>query len=303
MPIARYVSEEDLRAEFERLWPRVWQVAGAVADVERAGAYLTYEIGRESILIVRGPDRVRAFHNVCRHRGRPLCEPGAGQLRSIRCPFHHWEWGLDGHLRDIPMRETFADVPPDADLGLHEIAATVWGGLVWIHFDRSAEPLADYLGPVAPRLEAYRLGDYALVADRAVEVACNWKLTLPSPDQGEILATLLREVGLDPARFADDERGARQAIQKALRARSDFDLSGLTDDQLTDHRHYTVFPNLDISLFGLRLVVSRHLPHPPDPVRMTLHQMLFDRWPRGRERPPRPRPERFGYGCSISFSI
>jgi phenylpropionate dioxygenase-like ring-hydroxylating dioxygenase large terminal subunit len=344
MPIARYVSETDLRAEFERLWPRVWQVAGVAADVEHPGAYVTYEIGDDTILIVRGPDRVRAFHNVCRHRGRQLCEPGTGQLRSIRCPFHHWEWGLDGRLRNIPERETFADLPPEADLGLHEIAVALWGGLIWIHFDRSAEPLADYLGPVATRLDAYRLHDYALVLDQAVvDVACNWKLSVdannegyhipavhpellqayserdtqfelfgrhsfgaapfgaPSPSlpvaaPGELLAQLLREVGLDPTRFAEDARGARRAIQQALRARTDFDFSGLGDDQLSDYHHYTVFPNLGISLFGLRLIVSRHLPHPRDPERMTLNQLIFDRWPSGRARPPRPRPERFAHG-------
>lgn len=343
MPIDRYFSPTALSLELDKLWPRVWQVAGVASDLERPGAYFTYEIGHDSILVVRQAEGVRAFHNVCRHRGRQLCEPGRGSLQTIRCPFHHWEWELDGSLKNIPGRDGFPELGPAHAWGLRELSAEVWGGLVWIHFDAEPEPLASYLGAVAPRLAAYRLEDYVLVADQTVEVECNWKVSIdanneayhipaihpellqaynerdgrmeilgrhsfgaapfgaPSPslgaaEPGEVLAHLLREVGLDPARFAPDARAARGAIQQALRARTDFDFSGLTDDQLSDYHHYTIFPNLGVNLFGLRLIVSRHLPHPTDPERMTLNQLLFDRLPRGRARPPRPPAERFRHG-------
>jgi len=82
----RYFSPAFHRLELERLWPRVWHVAGRATDLQKAGDYLTYELGADSVLCVRQDDGgLRAFHNVCVHRGRRLREPGVGTARSFRC--------------------------------------------------------------------------------------------------------------------------------------------------------------------------------------------------------------------------
>src|SRR6185503_5777810 len=90
IPKERYTSERFLRLEMDRMWPRVWQLAGLASDLDQAGAYFTYEIGCDSILAVRQHEGIRAFHNVCRHRGRRLREPGLGHASTFRCPYHHW---------------------------------------------------------------------------------------------------------------------------------------------------------------------------------------------------------------------
>jgi phenylpropionate dioxygenase-like ring-hydroxylating dioxygenase large terminal subunit len=174
----RYISREFLRLEFERMWSRVWQVAGVAADLAKPGDYFTYQIGNDSILVVRQIDGVRAYHNVCRHRGTMLCESAAGHARSFRCPYHHWEWEIDGRLKAIPLREKFPQIRGDDDLGLREIAVCVWAGFVWVNFATSPERLEDYLDGIGPMVDAYRIDDYALIEDQTIEIECNWKVAV-----------------------------------------------------------------------------------------------------------------------------
>src|SRR5882724_4149370 len=101
--VEAFTSREYAEAEADRLWAKVWQMAGRVEEVPNVGDYITYEIGHDSILIVRSaPDTLKAYHNVCPHRGRRLVStvPGdnraCGNKRSFVCPFHGWTFDLGG---------------------------------------------------------------------------------------------------------------------------------------------------------------------------------------------------------------
>jgi len=179
----RYVSRKFLRREFTRMWPRVWQLAGLASDLDRPGSYFTYEIGRDSILVVRQPDGVRAFHNVCLHRGRALRECGAGHAGTFRCPYHHWEWEIDGRMKNLPDRESFPEVRDCGDLALRRVAAAEWGGFVWINVDGNAGSLEEYLADVGASFLRYRPEEYALVSDQTIEVDCNWKVAIDASNE------------------------------------------------------------------------------------------------------------------------
>jgi phenylpropionate dioxygenase-like ring-hydroxylating dioxygenase large terminal subunit len=179
----RYLAPAFLERERERLWPRVWQLAGTMADLPEPGRYFTYEIADQSVLVVRDGDAVRAFHNACRHRGRALRDPGAGALLSIVCPYHRWEWGLDGCMRKLPCREAFPMVTDAARPGLVPLACEVWGGLVWVHFGDEPAPLAEFLGSMGTRLAAYRLEDYVLQQDQTAAIDCNWKVAVDASNE------------------------------------------------------------------------------------------------------------------------
>ena len=87
----RYLSAEYQRREHERLWPSVWNLAGPTSDVAKPGDYLVFDLGVESVLVVRGDGgTLRAFHNVCQHRGRRLRDAGCGHTGSFQCPYHLW---------------------------------------------------------------------------------------------------------------------------------------------------------------------------------------------------------------------
>lgn len=175
VPASRYTSPAFLRCEWERMWTRVWLLAGWERDVTEPGQFATFEIGPESILLVRGEDRrVRAFYNVCQHRGNRLCHKSLGQVSHFVCRFHRWQYELDGALRSIQDEESFPAVPRDR-LGLREIACDTWGGFVWINMDPRAEPLRDYLGELPSLLAPYRFERQHLFQDVTVELDCNWK--------------------------------------------------------------------------------------------------------------------------------
>ncbi|WP_235681975.1 aromatic ring-hydroxylating oxygenase subunit alpha [Sphingobium yanoikuyae] len=92
-----YVSQSYADAEATKLWPKVWQVACREEEIPEVGDYVTYDIVDDSIIVVRAaPDRIAAYFNVCRHRGRQLTE-GCGNAKRLVCPFHAWSWDLDGN--------------------------------------------------------------------------------------------------------------------------------------------------------------------------------------------------------------
>src|SRR5215470_12227346 len=99
IPKERYTGADFMRLETEHLWPRVWLLAARESDVARAGDHISFEIGRESIVVARARDGLHAFFNVCLHRGNRLCEPGIHHAPTLTCRYHAWEWNLDGTLR------------------------------------------------------------------------------------------------------------------------------------------------------------------------------------------------------------
>ncbi len=140
IPAERYTSAEFAALENERLWPRVWQVACSVDHVSTSGDAVDCRLGPLSALVVRGSDgRLRAFQNVCRHRGNTICEGNRRGLTELRCPYHRWAWDLDGGLREVPSRRGFGALPT-GELGLVPVSVDQWGPLVFVNFDPAAAP-------------------------------------------------------------------------------------------------------------------------------------------------------------------
>ena len=179
IPTYRYTSPEFLRLEFERVWSSVWQLAGREEQIPNAGDFFEYEIGDQSFLVVRGNDAViRAYHNVCRHRGNRLCS-GQGHVPQITCRYHGWTWSIDGKLQKVPDREHYCPINDEA-YGLPPAAVGAWGGFLFIN--PCAEPeqsLADFLGPIPAQLDAYHFEKMTPVyLDATVPLECNWKVAL-----------------------------------------------------------------------------------------------------------------------------
>src|SRR5579859_117386 len=113
-----YLSEAYARAENEKLWGKVWQVACRAEEIPRVGDYVTYDILDESIIVARvAVDRIAAYYNVCAHRGRRLTE-GCGHTVRFVCKFHGWKWNLDGTNSEVLCREEWGDTLDDAYLKL-----------------------------------------------------------------------------------------------------------------------------------------------------------------------------------------
>jgi phenylpropionate dioxygenase-like ring-hydroxylating dioxygenase large terminal subunit len=176
----RYTSAEFMRLEWERMWTKVWLVAGRLLDVPEPGDYLVTEIGRESIIVVRQVDGgVRAFYNVCQHRGnrlRPCGRGSSGASRSFKCMYHHWEYNLDGSFRRIPDVDTFPQGAPQ--YALSEVKCETWGSFIWFNLNPEAESLAEFLGPIPQHLDPYHFERMVQTRDITVEWDCNWKASV-----------------------------------------------------------------------------------------------------------------------------
>ena len=127
------------------------------------------------VVVVRGDDReVRAFSNVCRHRGAKIMT-GEGSVNSFRCPYHSWVYGLDGRLQRAPeMDETIAfDL---GNYGLKPIRLSLWAGFMFINFDPDGVDLMTFLGDLPEVTAPYRLEDMTCVRRQEYDLACNWKI-------------------------------------------------------------------------------------------------------------------------------
>lgn len=175
VPAERYYSADFARLEVERMWPKVWQLACTVDHVAEPGDYFEYRCGPNSVLIVHGDDgELRAFQNVCRHRGNSLCAGSGSDLRELRCGYHGWTWDLTGALRRVPNRKGFGALRL-SDFPLLGVRVDTWERLVFVNLDADAIPLRDYLEAMPDDIAWNRLGDFRCYATMTIEVDANWK--------------------------------------------------------------------------------------------------------------------------------
>ncbi len=181
IPAERYTSPEYAALEWERMWSKVWLLGCREDDIPEAGDHIVTEIGKESILLVRQKDgSVRAFYNVCLHRGNRLVHPvhqPQQAAASFRCRYHNWEYGVNGRFVDIPDLETFPQGAPPCG-GLNQIPCDRWGSFVWFSLDPEVQPLREYLGIIPDHLDPYHLDRMVLTEWKTVEWDCNWKASV-----------------------------------------------------------------------------------------------------------------------------
>jgi phenylpropionate dioxygenase-like ring-hydroxylating dioxygenase large terminal subunit len=199
-------SEAQHEGEREAIYRRCWLYVVREEEVAAPGDYVIrdVEICGVSVLIVRGKDAVlRAFHNVCRHRGMPVANGTCGKAEGFRCPYHSWTFNLDGSLKAIPNQSRFPGLDP-SDLGLVPIALDVFAGFVFINLEpQPAMSLTAFLGGIAPLLEATTLAPFSHRDTLSAEVPANWKAGLDPQYEGYHVGTVhaltIREISVTPA--------------------------------------------------------------------------------------------------------
>jgi phenylpropionate dioxygenase-like ring-hydroxylating dioxygenase large terminal subunit len=188
IPKERYLEGEFLDLELERMWSRVWQVAGREEELAEPGDYLEYTIGDESILVTRGRDRnLQAVFNSCLHRGTRLAQ-GCGHFDAcddggdIRCPYHAWRYALDGRLVEVVDPSEFPDLPEAS--ALTPVRVDAWGGFVFVCLDRDAPPLLEYLDPLPSLLAPYHLEQLRFRSYLTTVLPANWKVVIEAFCEG-----------------------------------------------------------------------------------------------------------------------
>ena len=186
LPKEAYLSRDFAALEAQRMWPRTWQVACRLEEIAKPGDFVTYDILDESIIVVRtGVDELKAFFNVCQHRGRRLTE-GCGRTNAFMCRYHGWTWKLDGSVAKIMSQEDWQGCPDTSneDFRLKEVRVATWGGFVFVNMDPHAEPLAAYLDPMPSYIDCFEFEKLRYRWYKSVRLPCNWKVALEAFNEG-----------------------------------------------------------------------------------------------------------------------
>jgi phenylpropionate dioxygenase-like ring-hydroxylating dioxygenase large terminal subunit len=179
-----YISEDYARAEREKLWRKVWLQAGRVEDIPEVGNYITYDIKDDSVIIVRSAkDTIKAFHNVCPHRGRKLVDTPKGERNArgkrvqFTCAFHGWRFDLDGQNAHVGSKDDWNGAL-EGCTDLSQVRVDTWGGWVWITLDPECESLQEYLKPIPDMLDPFELQNMRNRWRKWGIFDCNWKVAL-----------------------------------------------------------------------------------------------------------------------------
>lgn len=181
LPIAAYTDKQWFDLEMRHIFSATWAYAGLVEDLAQPGQFKTVQAGLNSIVIVMGRDyRLRAFHNICRHKGTQLLRAEGTVKKAITCPYHDWTYDLEGELISVPkMNAEFANLDKSC-LGLKRASVDVWRGMIWVHPEADAVAVSQWFGDVEPHLGAHQPEKLVEAADYKVveDIAANWKIVV-----------------------------------------------------------------------------------------------------------------------------
>ena len=269
--------------EQERWFARDWLCAGRAEQAAAPGEYFLAGPAGENVLVVRGPDgALRAFYNLCRHRGATLLEQPGGRLAEIVCPYHAWVYDLDGTLRFARHTEVIAGFDR-AGNGLAPVRCETWQGFVFVSLDPAAPPLAGWLGDLPAHLARFDLGALRRVRRISYQVAANWKIIAENysecyhcPGVHPRLNRLSRyDTGADFA-AAGPWKGGWMDLSPGVQTMSTSGLAGgrpplpgVTAVDACRVYYYLVWPTLLLSLHPDYLM--SHQIRPLEPGRCTVH--------------------------------
>jgi choline monooxygenase len=177
LPVRAYTAVEWHAREMERIFGRSWGFAGLASALANPGDYLTVDAGRAAIAVLRGKDnQLRAFHNICRHRGAKLLEGKGNLTGGVKCFYHAWAYGFDGALVGVPQAEQFPGLDKPK-LGLKPAALGVFRDMIFVHPDPAAAAAFDsWLGEFPSHFGPFDPSEMTLLYGDTREIAANWKL-------------------------------------------------------------------------------------------------------------------------------
>jgi Rieske 2Fe-2S family protein len=272
LPSSWYYSQEVYALERERVFCREWLCVAREEELPAAGDHLVLDIVGESIILVRNRQgALRAFYNVCRHRGARLCRTDEGPApgmavyggiiagRSILCPYHQWAYDLDGNLVAAPHMGSTPGFEKSA-VSLYPVGVETWGGFVFLNLTPAeARPFSMQLGEIPQRISRYPLADLRIGHSITYSVAANWKAICENYNEcyhcGGVHPELCSVVpafreaggaGLDWLRGIPHRNGAYTFTHSGTTSRRPFPT--LNQDERERHKGEVLYPNLFVSL-------------------------------------------------------
>jgi Rieske 2Fe-2S family protein len=278
---ARYYTDASIFArEQELFFRRWWMGVGRLETMPARGSWMTQTVGGESIVVVRATDEgdVRAFHNVCRHRGTRLCDEASGTFGGrIICPYHAWTYDYDGRLVGTPHMDGTEGFSR-SDYPLHGARAAVWDGHVFVSLDANGPSLASHLGDLPDKFRPWGMTELRVAARIEYDVRSNWKLLIQNyneclhcPTLHPALNRLSHYLGGENEPIRRTYMGGRMDLNEGVETMS---MTGRTSRRTLPNvspedcrrvYYYSVFPNFLIA------------PHPD-------YVMVHTLWPEAMDR-------------------
>ena len=279
LPGSTYTDQNFFRAEQEHIFEKMWFCAVRAADLDKPGAYRTVQVGRESIIITRNRKHgIRAFYNVCRHRGAKLCTEDSGEVkRSFQCPYHAWTYDFDGKLIAAPNLTKMPDIGRE-EYGLVTIPVREYLGYVWVCLADEPPSFEEHvMGDIEERLgdsktiQGYDVANLALGRRITYDVQANWKLIIENfmecyhcatihPELTEVLPEFADGLAAQyfvghGAEFGEEVKGFTVDGSEGLDK-----IPGVDDDH--DRRYYaiTVKPTVFVNLVPDHVIIHRMFP-------------------------------------------
>jgi choline monooxygenase len=176
IPAPWYVDSEVAELEAKTVFSNTWQLVGRIEQVEKPGQFITTTIAGEPIVVVRGNDHIlRAMYNVCRHHAAAVVTEPCGQTAMLHCPYHGWNYGLDGSLKGMPEFDGVQGFERQEN-GLLPARAEAWEKFVFVNLDLKAPSLRDFLGGLVKRVAGLAVSRLHYFDSRVYDIACNWKV-------------------------------------------------------------------------------------------------------------------------------
>ena len=176
IPAPWYVDARIAELESKTVFSKTWQMVGRVDQLEKPGQFVTANVADEPIVIVRGNDGVlRGFFNVCRHHAAAVVTEPCGQASILHCPYHGWNYGLDGALKGMPEFDGVKNFDREKN-GLVPVKADIWEGFAFVNLDPQAMSLEDFLGGLVKRVAPLGLSKLHYFDRRVYDIHCNWKV-------------------------------------------------------------------------------------------------------------------------------
>ena len=179
LPASYYTDPAWFQREMEAIHFDMWLCAGRTGQIPDTGDYFVRRVGNASVIISRDEQgEVRAFHNVCRHRGTLLCQHDEGKFNGrIQCQYHAWTYKLDGTLANAPHMEKVQGFR-EADYPLNSVASAVWDGHIFINLSARPIPFSEHLAGLDKKFASWHMAELQMVERRVYQLKANWKLII-----------------------------------------------------------------------------------------------------------------------------
>ncbi len=258
VPSAWYTEPGMKVIERVAIFEREWQLAGHISEIPEPGDSLCKTIAGNPVLIIRDPaGEVRAFFNVCKHRGGPV-EVKKGTTTVLQCMYHGWTYLTDGSLRGVPQWDR-VDLFDKKDFGLTPVPMEIWQGLIFVNVGDSPEPFMSVVDGISERIAPVRLDSLKFHSKETYHIGCNWKVYADNYLEGYHIPIVHPELAklLDYRNYTTEAAGHYSLQYSPFQSSDSDNLYGAEDGEAY---YYFIYPNIMLNILPGRLQTNVILP-------------------------------------------